>query len=262
MKNIVLLLLAIICPAFASFAGDKGTISGAVTDKKTFAPLQGARVYILGTTLTDTTDIYGIFSIKSIPVGICTLLVTKSDYENGSVHINTKNKFISLVSGDYKSETKSHQMNIYINNIIFPGRSFTNKYTGSIKGTIRDRDTYERISGGSVDLIGTKIRTNIDENGEYVLAYVPIGTYTVRVDKEQYETNTIVGIKVIMGLVTKYNFKLHQSKNIQYYDGADRIQRYPVDPSQTQSIKTTRENELKGVSPAQKEKELKQMPGN
>ena len=52
--------------------------------------------------------------------------------------------------------------------------------TGKISGTVIDTESGEPLPGVAVSVVGTKLGALTDENGEYYILNVPVGTYTVR----------------------------------------------------------------------------------
>lgn len=55
------------------------TVMGAVLDATEGQPLEGAQIAVAGN--TDNTDSQGTFSIKQVPVGSCSLSVSKTGYQ-------------------------------------------------------------------------------------------------------------------------------------------------------------------------------------
>jgi len=52
--------------------------------------------------------------------------------------------------------------------------------TGSIKGRIFEQSTKEPLPSAVVQIVGTSIGASADENGEFVISNIPVGTYLVR----------------------------------------------------------------------------------
>lgn len=53
--------------------------------------------------------------------------------------------------------------------------------TGTISGTVRDKDTGEPLPGASVIVEGTKLGAIADREGRYTVEDVPVGIYSVTV---------------------------------------------------------------------------------
>ena len=79
----LILSLLITTSAFAQ----SGAISGRVVDKTSEAALPGANVIIEGTSFGAATNLDGEFSIRSIPVGKYTLIVSYIGYNSDSVQV-------------------------------------------------------------------------------------------------------------------------------------------------------------------------------
>jgi hypothetical protein len=80
--------------------------------------------------------------------------------------------------------------------------------TGKITGVVTDSETNEPLPGAVVELLGTTIGANTDNDGKYILKDVPVGTYSLQAKMMGYEPVTCTNIKSIMGLTTTINFKL------------------------------------------------------
>jgi hypothetical protein len=52
--------------------------------------------------------------------------------------------------------------------------------TGSIKGRILEQSTKESLPAAVVQIVGTQIGASADENGEFLISNIPVGTYQVR----------------------------------------------------------------------------------
>jgi Ca-activated chloride channel family protein len=68
--------------------------------------------------------------------------------------------------------------------------------TGSIAGHVRDATTSRPIVGANVVAVGTSLSTVTDGNGHYVIANVPVGTYTVLARFIGYASGEKKGIRV------------------------------------------------------------------
>jgi Ca-activated chloride channel family protein len=68
--------------------------------------------------------------------------------------------------------------------------------TGSIAGHVRDATTSKPIVGANVVVVGTSLSTVTDGNGHYVIANVPVGTYTVLARFIGYASGEKKGIRV------------------------------------------------------------------
>jgi len=60
--------------------------------------------------------------------------------------------------------------------------------TGTIKGTVLDHDTKTPLVGANVLIMTTQLGTGADVNGNFTIADVPVGSYTLRLSYIGYET--------------------------------------------------------------------------
>ncbi len=79
MKKGVLLIIFLLLPVFL-FAGTSGKIAGRVIDASTGAPLPGANVRVVETTMGASTDADGYYFIINVPPGVYELNVTMMGY--------------------------------------------------------------------------------------------------------------------------------------------------------------------------------------
>lgn len=77
---IALIAFVVTAPAAQAFQG--GTISGRVTDASTGLPLQGARIMLVGTNKSATTDGDGRFQLRNVADGPTTIRVVMIGYES------------------------------------------------------------------------------------------------------------------------------------------------------------------------------------
>jgi TonB-dependent receptor len=80
--------------------------------------------------------------------------------------------------------------------------------TGSIEGTYKDAKNQEAIIGGTVRLENTTLAAPTDENGHYLLANVPAGTYTVIISSVSYKSLTLPKVVVTAGKTIALNGQL------------------------------------------------------
>ena len=75
----------------------------------------------------------------------------------------------------------------------------TDPNLASISGRVVDSDTGEPIAGAGVALDGTSFRALTDGQGQFSLAAVPPGTYTVRVSQVAFEQLVRSDVRVVTG---------------------------------------------------------------
>jgi len=215
-RTTILIFTFLIFSVIYSFAEDKGIVKGMVADNNTLEPIQGVRVVILGTTTFDNTDKNGNFKIKNIPTCSWTVEAQKTGYETESLKIDTNN--LTWITPNVNvTDTTRKRINTYITELVFHGKKHINKCDlgGTIKGTVRDKSTYERIDGAKLYILGTSIKTTT-QDGEYIIKHIPIGTYSLKIEKDKYESQTETGIKTLPGFESKCNFKIQQLSKIKY----------------------------------------------
>ena len=83
--------------------------------------------------------------------------------------------------------------------------------TGSITGTITDKNTQEQLLGVTVLVKGSAIGAATDINGKYTIKDVKPGTYTLEIRSIGYQTILITGVKVEKGKATVKNATLKES---------------------------------------------------
>ncbi|MBN2413099.1 von Willebrand factor type A domain-containing protein [candidate division KSB1 bacterium] len=84
--------------------------------------------------------------------------------------------------------------------------------TGTINGTITDKQTGDPLPGTNVFVTGTKLGAATDMNGFYEIKNVPEGTYTLKISMIGYEEILKKNVNVKANTITTMNFKLEPSK--------------------------------------------------
>ncbi|MBE2219108.1 MAG: TonB-dependent receptor [Ignavibacteria bacterium] len=79
--------------------------------------------------------------------------------------------------------------------------------TGKIAGVVRD-DKGELLIGARVEVEGTQLRSGTDENGQYAILNVPVGTYSVKCTYVGYDSQVQSGIGVSVGITSTVDFSL------------------------------------------------------
>jgi outer membrane receptor protein involved in Fe transport len=82
---------------------------------------------------------------------------------------------------------------------------------GKIHGKVVDKDTGEPLIGATVSLVGTTRGATTDENGEFYILQVEVGTYTVQASYVGYQPVRIANVRVNENLTTEVNFSLTKS---------------------------------------------------
>ncbi|MGB2988566.1 MAG: TonB-dependent receptor [Candidatus Zixiibacteriota bacterium] len=79
---------------------------------------------------------------------------------------------------------------------------------GKIAGVVRDSEGGQPLPGATVMIKGTSIGTSTDEDGEYFILNVPVGTYVVEASLIGYQTIIQTQVTVLLDLTTPLDFGL------------------------------------------------------
>lgn len=80
--------------------------------------------------------------------------------------------------------------------------------TGEITGTVSDSTTGQTLPGVNVVIQGTQRGAATDANGQYTIANVEPGTYTLRASFVGYDTRVVSGVEVTAGQTTTQDITL------------------------------------------------------
>ncbi|MFN5319410.1 MAG: TonB-dependent receptor, partial [Bacteroidia bacterium] len=80
--------------------------------------------------------------------------------------------------------------------------------TGTIRGTIRDKNTQELLIGATVQIEGTSLGVAADLNGNYKINNVPVGSYTVKASLVGYQPLSKFNVALSSGNDQVINFEL------------------------------------------------------
>uniref|UniRef100_A0A7V1EIN3 TonB-dependent receptor n=1 Tax=candidate division WOR-3 bacterium TaxID=2052148 RepID=A0A7V1EIN3_UNCW3 len=105
---------------------------------------------------------------------------------------------------------------------------------GKITGRVRDAETGEALIGADVIVEGTELGAATDEKGEFVILYVPAGTYSVTASYLSYDPFTYAQVIVNADQTTTLNFRLKPTV-IEVEKVTVVAERPPIVISQTQS---------------------------
>ena len=84
----------------------------------------------------------------------------------------------------------------------------TAQKTGSIGGKIIQKNTQQRLSGATVNVVGTIFSVAADTNGNFRLVAIPVKTYNLTISSVGYKTFTLYNIVVITGNEKEYTIEL------------------------------------------------------
>jgi outer membrane receptor protein involved in Fe transport len=82
---------------------------------------------------------------------------------------------------------------------------------GKIAGVVNDAESRAPLPGAAVMIQGTSIGTSTDEDGEYFILNVPVGTYTVEASLIGYQKVIQTKVTVLLDLTTPLDFQLVSS---------------------------------------------------
>ncbi len=94
--------------------------------------------------------------------------------------------------------------------LVFPAAGAA-QGTGRIAGTVTDSTSARPVVAAQVTLAGTRLRATTDDAGQYSIAGVPAGTYTVEVRRIGYTRGTRIGVSVTDGGTTTLDFALNST---------------------------------------------------
>ena len=84
--------------------------------------------------------------------------------------------------------------------------------TGEIRGTVKDDDSGDRLSGASVLIVGTTMGASTDLDGEYRVEGLPPGTYKVRFSFMGYVTEVVPAVRVDAGNDKRLDVRLRRER--------------------------------------------------
>lgn len=114
---------------------------------------------------------------------------------------------------------------------------------GKITGKVVDAETGEPLIGADVMIEGTELGAATDERGEYVILYVPAGSYTVTASYLGYDQFTYTNVIVNADQTTPLNFRLKPTV-IEVEKVTVIAERPPIVVSQTQTGRSVTSQEI------------------
>ncbi len=160
-----------------------GTLTGAVTDALSSAPIAAATIECVGVGTT-TTNLVGRFLLPSVPTGTYTVNVTATGYVSAStIGVQITGNTVTTVSFALQRDI------------------------GAIGGVVSDARTAAPIAGASVTCGAFLATTAAD--GTYLITQMPVGTgYAVSATANGYQGATSSGVSVSLGATTTVNLSL------------------------------------------------------
>ena len=143
--------------------------------------------------------------------------------------MNTKIYFLKMIRSSGKIIGIASILVLILAQIIWAGTA------GKIAGVIRDTESGIPLPGATVMIKGTSIGTSTDEDGEYFILNVPVGTYTLEASLIGYQLVTQTQVTVLLDLTTPLNFKMN-STPVELKKGVTVVATRPlIQPDQTSS---------------------------
>ena len=118
---------------------------------------------------------------------------------------------------------------------------------GKIKGTITDEETGEPLVGATVAVQGTALGAKANENGEYTVLNVPVGTYTLTVSAVGYAPVEVANVEVSADLAAYINVQLTSTVTDLGTTIKVRAERPLVTPDKTTSISIVDREQLQAM---------------
>ena len=85
-----------------------------------------------------------------------------------------------------------------------------NQSLGSITGSVIDKETHQPIPGANLILINTILGTASDQNGNFSIDNIPVGSYTIQVNMMGYSGITRPNININSNKLKQLNFYLEK----------------------------------------------------
>jgi len=142
-----------------------GTVTGTVQDSDSQAPIENATMSVVGTTIQESTNAQGHYSLPNVPAGARTVRAEATGYFAQSHNVDVPANSTATV--DFQLTPQSSA-------------------TGTVTGTVRDSGSQAPIAGATMSVVGTTIQASTDAQGYYTLANVPAGARTVRAEATGY----------------------------------------------------------------------------
>jgi len=85
------------------------------------------------------------------------------------------------------------------------------KGEGLIHGRVVDANTGKSLPGANIIVVGTKLGTATDADGNFTIKNLPVGTYKIEGRMMGYKSVTISDVQCKKGVITKVNLKLYKT---------------------------------------------------
>ncbi len=92
---------------------------------------------------------------------------------------------------------------------LMAGTAYAQK-TGSISGTILQKNTQQSLAGANINLAGTNLSAAADSNGRFRVLNIPVKTYNLVISSVGFKTFTLYNIVVNSGNENVFTIELEQ----------------------------------------------------
>lgn len=182
-----------------------GVVRGTVRESAGGAVVAGAAVHDHTSESEAITAANGTYSLAASVNAVGELEASKFGYQNATATLNVAN------GGSYTQDFVTP---------LLP--------TGILRGETRNAVSSALLSSSPVEVIGTPLLGESSPSGIYSFNVIPIGTYTVKVDRPGYLTSVRAG-SVTAGQMTTLNFPLTP---VPFYDDVETFGSWTIgDPS-------------------------------
>jgi hypothetical protein len=165
-----------------------GTIAGKVSTSMGGTAIGGATVSTTTGSFVATTDAGGNYTIADVPPGTYTVIAAKTGYEEGTGSVTVTAGATATVNIALSAQPT----------------------TGTIAGTVMEAATQVGLTGVTVMTDVGDYRATTDASGNYAIANVAPGAYTVAASKAGYEDGTDF-VTVTAGATATVNISLSAS---------------------------------------------------
>lgn len=200
--------------------GSTGKIQGVVHDSASGAAVANARIQILGSSWSATTDSSGFYFINGVLAGEHDVRATVPGYRGVEVRgFRIRSGFTETLDfalaprPDPLADMPPAPRRQAVTRPVIAGR-FTETPVppggdgnGRIAGVVRDSRATP-IVGSAVRIIGTDYHVVTDSTGAFVFEKIPAGRYDVRVDAASFRPVQVEGVRVLSRQTVTQDFTL------------------------------------------------------
>ena len=180
-------------------------------------PLWGARVFIVGSRASVTTDSSGRYRFEAVPAGVITVQAMAIASKSGAVagirirpgELVTQDIILAsapVVENSMNRTSGTRPEVTYVDGIPNGGQApYPNP--GRLEGIVRDAAN-RAVVDAVVAVVGTMESARTDSTGRYVLPLVPSGVLALRVTRAGYAPTMVEGLRLRQGETILQDFHL------------------------------------------------------